>query len=142
MTDQAPGVSAEMRAVLEAAFRNDPNTQELCEQNGLTEAKFVKCANTQQHLDLFCSRCTTLHGLRFFPKVTSLCVLQQSSISSLAGVDKCTLLHSLWLTQCSLTRIEYLDALPHLRQLHLSSNKLTRIEGLGALRALQSFSHN
>ena len=38
--------TAHNRVVLEAAFHNDPNTRELCEHNGLNEAKFLKLAST------------------------------------------------------------------------------------------------
>ena len=123
--------------LLEAAYRNDPNTRELCEHNGVKEKVFVRDAGSVTHLDLFQSQCTNMKAVRYFPNLVCLQILQQGSVSEIVGLGTLRHLTSLWITQCSLTEIVGLEGLVSLKQLHLSSNKISKIDGVRDLRSLE-----
>ena len=42
------------------AWRSEPNLQELCENNGISEEQFVQRAHLTQQLDLFMGTCDNL----------------------------------------------------------------------------------
>ena len=54
-------------------------------------------------LDLFMGSCDDLSSTRFFTELSSLCVMKQSKLSAISGLEACANLESLWVTECQVT---------------------------------------
>ena len=122
----------------EQAFEDSAPLRELCEANGLKKADFVQRAPQQRHLDSFMG--TTMADLwwaRYFHGLSSLCVMKESALSSVAGIESLPGLETLWVTECALTSAAGVERCARLENLHLSGNALTAVTPLAGLTNLQ-----
>ena len=119
-------------------FESDPNLQELCLNNGLSQKQFVQRASSVTCLDMFLGDWSQMQSVRHFTNITSLTIIQQRNLTTLEGLDSCPLLDKLWVIECSLKRIEGLEKCVQLTELNLSSNSICKIENLGKLTRLKT----
>ena len=88
----------------ETAYDGEAPLRELCDANGLKKNDFVQRAPQQRHLDSFMgTTMTDLQWARYFPGLSSLCVMKESSLVTASGIESCPQLETLWVTECSLT---------------------------------------
>jgi hypothetical protein len=78
----------------------------------------------------------SIEGLNRLPNLKIL-RLGGNRIGAISGLESCSKLETIGLSQNKIERIEGLDFLPNLRELSLSNNKIGRIEGLESLKNLE-----
>jgi Leucine-rich repeat (LRR) protein len=105
----------------------------ICESNGIT----VDMCSSMEELDLFMGSLTDLTATRSFPNLKSLCIMKQTSLNVISGLDKCPKLKRLWLTECPLKQVTGLERCLQVQELYLSGNNFTSIgTGLSTLTNL------
>lgn len=103
-----------------ASFTSDRGLQEVCESNGLTQASFAAKAPSITHLDLFMGlRLKDLSCARHFTGLRSMCVMKQLALDQIVGLEQCTEMEILRVTECQLATLAGLGGLPRLTTLHL-----------------------
>ena len=127
-----------------------------CEANGITYEQYLDGPHVP---DLNCFmggvEFDTLEFMQAFPATRTLSIIKQVSslfnllvlvvgmqdkIRCIAGLQCCSRLGSLWISECRLEHIGGLQFCTQLVNLHLSSNNICHINGLSYLTALQVYS--
>ncbi|KAL3667330.1 hypothetical protein V7S43_007558 [Phytophthora oleae] len=119
-------------------FAASSDLELLCRENGLSASQFARNSESVTALDLFLGFWTSMRSVMYFPALKELSIINQPTICELEGVDKCTNLEKLCVTECGLTRIANLGKCTELRQLNLSSNKIRKLENLDTLVNLET----
>lgn len=101
-----------------------PDLEILCRENGLPALQFARTSEAVTSLDLFVEFYTSTKSVMFFPAFKKLSVVNQPTICDLDGVNRCTNLESLCMTECGLTKIANLRNCSKLKCLDLSSNRI------------------
>lgn len=105
----------------------------LCEANGIT----IDMCSSVEELDMFMGSLPDLTSTRNFPNLKSLCIMKQTNLTEINGLDKCPKLNKLWMTECPLKQVSGLERCLHLQSLYLNGNKFTTIgTGLSTLTKL------
>ncbi|GMF30965.1 unnamed protein product [Phytophthora lilii] len=109
----------------------------LCKENGISAAQFARNSESVTSLDLFLGFWTSMRSVVYFPALKELSIINQPTICEIEGVNNCTNLEKLCITECGLTIIMSLGNCTKLKQLNLSSNKIRRLENLDTLVNLE-----
>lgn len=116
---------------------DDDILKEMCVVNGV---KYSRLGNGGGYhvelLEMFFSGYPRIVGLQFFPNLTTVIIMGQD-ISQMDGLQQCSKLEELWISECKLTKFGDLKGCAKLKRLYLYSNQLQRIENLSHLKHLE-----
>lgn len=116
---------------------NEP-LRHFCRYNRITKLKFVQSADLYEQLEVFQEMIFELSSATFFPNLVELWVMDQAyTVKNLHGLENCSKLRVLNVTQCDLTSLDGLETLTGLRKLIVHSNKLTSLLGVQPLVNLE-----
>ncbi|CEG45969.1 Protein phosphatase 1, regulatory subunit, and related proteins [Plasmopara halstedii] len=119
-------------------YMTSPDLELLCRENGLSALQFARKTERVTSLDLFMGFWTSMKSVMHFPALKELSIVNQTTICEIEGVNQCTNLESLCITECGLTRIANLANCTKLKHLNLSSNNLQKLENLDTLVNLET----
>eukprot|EP00949_MAST-11_sp_MAST-11-sp1_P004981 g4981.t1 len=108
--------------------------------NGVKRDHFIAKGHQVNRLETFqedLSRCDLAY-MRFFSGLTELCINCQPGITSLAGIDACQNLVTLWANECSIREIDpAIGRCRRLRSLYLNNNRIRKLAHLSKLTKLE-----
>jgi len=110
----------------------------LCKYNRITRQKYVQSADLYEQLEVFQEMIFELSSATFFPNLVELWIMDQAyTVKNLHGLDACSKLRVLNVTQCGIRSAEGLEKLTGLRKLVLHTNAIESLEPLRSLVNLE-----